>query len=79
MPSTVYDIIDLQKCNSATWVNPHLFPAVLLQTVDQLVRVGEPERQQHKVFVVSLKQEQHGCVELLFISPTKIQFSHFDM
>lgn len=38
-------------------VNPHLFPAVLLHTVEHLVRVGQPERQQLKVFVVSLQQE----------------------
>lgn len=33
-----------------------LLPTVLLQAVEQLVRVGEPEGQQLKVFVVTLKR-----------------------
>lgn len=41
--------------NSAFRVNTDLLPAVLFQTVEQLVHVGEPERQQLKVVFVTLK------------------------
>lgn len=35
----------------------HLLAAVLLQTVEQLVRVGEPEGQQLQIFLITLKSE----------------------
>lgn len=37
------------------WKTSDLFATVLLQTVEQLVRVGQPEGQQLKVFVMALK------------------------
>lgn len=47
--AAVYDMMNA--------VNTDLLPAVLLQTVEQLIDVREPERQQLKVFLVTLKKK----------------------
>lgn len=56
-------------------VNSDLLPAVLLQTVEQLIRVGEPEWQQLKVFVVTLKRKNVSCILLSFIFSRPIIFT----
>lgn len=44
-------------CGDARRAQTHLLPAVLLQAVEQLVRVGEPEGQQHKILLVTLESQ----------------------
>lgn len=69
-------IIEPQRVNSAPL---YLLSAVLLQTVEQLVHVREPEGQQLKVFLVTLKQKQLDYIHLqqlslFFLSFTDVTF-----